>query len=218
MPKRRRRGHNSRTFAFVPVHRAQLLIIAGRAADALAPIAVALKTPTADNYRRHSRAISGAKRSKARVMAEARIGDKAAAQKTSVELEQAAATRADDVAAQTAMHFGKGQLAMASDDAATARTHFDQCSVQDQLCKWQAVIAAEKAGDKAGAVEGALIHGVKVWRDTGEVVEIRSVFRTTSISRRSARIASSPDCSDGRTLRSRADPRSQCIGHHRVRT
>jgi tetratricopeptide (TPR) repeat protein len=137
--------------AFVPVRRAQLLIIAGRGADALAPIAVALKNADSGqlppaftrNLRREAL--------KARVMAEARAGDKAAAEKTSAELDQAAATRAEDIAAQTAMHFGKGQLAMASGDAATARTHFDQCSVQDQLCMWQAVIAAEKAGDKPGA-------------------------------------------------------------------
>ena len=137
--------------AFVPVRRAQLLIIAGRAADALAPIAVALKTvdsgqlPPAFTRNLRREAL------KARVMAEAQMGNKAAAEKTSTELEQAAATRVEDVAAQTAMHFGKGQLAMASGDAATARTHFDQCSVQDQTCKWQGVVAAEKAGDKAGA-------------------------------------------------------------------
>ena len=137
--------------AFVPVRRAQMLIIAGRTADALAPIAVALKT--ADSGQLSPAATRNLRREalKARVMAEARIGDKAAAEKTSAELDQAAATRVEDVAAQTAMHFGKGQLAMASGDPAAARTHFDQCSVQDQICKWQGVIAAEKAGDKAGA-------------------------------------------------------------------
>ena len=49
------------------------------------------------------------------------------------------------------MHFGRGLLAVASGDLATARTHFDQCSADDKWCRWEAMVAAEKAGDKAGA-------------------------------------------------------------------
>jgi hypothetical protein len=49
------------------------------------------------------------------------------------------------------MHYGRGQLAMAKADVAGARAHFDQCSREDEMCKWQGVAAAEKAGDTAGA-------------------------------------------------------------------
>jgi len=49
------------------------------------------------------------------------------------------------------MHFGRGLLAVASGDSAGARAHFDQCSRTDEWCKWEGVLAAEKAGDKAGA-------------------------------------------------------------------
>ena len=49
------------------------------------------------------------------------------------------------------MHFGRGQLAIAQGDIPGARAHFDQCSPDDAMCKWQGVVAAEKAGDKAGA-------------------------------------------------------------------
>ena len=49
------------------------------------------------------------------------------------------------------MHYGLGMLAIAKGDTAGARAHFDQYVPEDVLCGWQAVVAAEKAGDKASA-------------------------------------------------------------------
>jgi hypothetical protein len=49
------------------------------------------------------------------------------------------------------MHHVRGLLALAKGDLPTARREFEQCSNQDQLCKWNGIIAAEKAGDVAGA-------------------------------------------------------------------
>ena len=77
--------------------------------------------------------------------------DVTAARATSAALDMDAASRPGDLPAQDAMHFGRGELAVASGDLAAARAHFDQCSSADQWCKWYGVMAAEKAGDKAGA-------------------------------------------------------------------
>ena len=79
------------------------------------------------------------------------MGDAAAAMKTSAALDQDAASRADDPLAQSAMHYGRGMLAATQNDPAGARAQFDQCSREDEMCKWQSVMTAEKAGDKAGA-------------------------------------------------------------------
>jgi hypothetical protein len=49
------------------------------------------------------------------------------------------------------MHHGRGLLALAKGDTATARREFDQCSKEDEVCKYHGVMAAEKAGDAAGA-------------------------------------------------------------------
>jgi tetratricopeptide (TPR) repeat protein len=137
--------------AFVPVRRALVLNDAGRYREALAPIAVALKTADSPqvtpgfsrNLRRQALL--------ARIAAETQMRDVAAATKTSVALDQAAAAAADDPVAQSAMHYGRGMLAVSKGDAAGARTHFDRCSREDEVCKWQGVVTAEKAGDKAGA-------------------------------------------------------------------
>ena len=136
--------------AFLPVRRAMTLVIAGRARDALAPIDAALKTADGGtlpagfsrNLRREALRV--------RIAAEAQMADAAAAEKTSAALDQEAASRADDAVAQSAMHYGRGLLAMARADVAGARAHFDQCSKEDEICKWQSVVAAEKAGDAAG--------------------------------------------------------------------
>ena len=159
--------------AFFPVTRALVLIDAGRARDALAPVTAALKTAESGelppgmsrNLRR------GALR--ARITAETQMRDVAAAKQTSAALDQDASSRADDPGAQSAMHYGRGQLALAQGDAAAARAHFDQCSREDETCKWQGVLAAEKAGDKAGAA-AAREQFLKIYqRDPGHLL-IRS--------------------------------------------
>ena len=81
---------------------------------------------------------------RARIVGEVRAADAAAAEKTSAALDQAAGQRPDDPVAQSAMHFGRGMLALAKADLTTARGHFDQCLDDDYSCKYQGVLAAER--------------------------------------------------------------------------
>jgi tetratricopeptide (TPR) repeat protein len=139
--------------AFVPVRRALVLNDAGRYKDALVPAAAALATADgghvtsglARNLRRQALV--------ARITSEAGLRDAAAATKTSAMLDEAATAAPDSPLAQSAMHYGRGMLALAKGDAPGARTHFDACSPEDELCKWQGVVTAGKAGDKAGAAK-----------------------------------------------------------------
>jgi tetratricopeptide (TPR) repeat protein len=144
-------GAQPSDMAFLPLRRAMTLSLANRGREALGPIAAALEAAEggqlppglAQNLRREAL--------RARIAVEAQLGDKAAVQATSAALDELAASRPEDAAAQTAMHYGRGQLAMLQGDVAGARGHFDLCSRDDELCKWQGVLAAEKVGDKAGA-------------------------------------------------------------------
>ena len=86
-----------------------------------------------------------------KISAEARLGDAAAGEKTSAMLDEDAQARADDSAAQSAMHFGRGELAMARKQAADAQTHFKVCAPEDDMARWRGMMAAEMAGDKAAA-------------------------------------------------------------------
>ena len=167
--------------AFEPLRRGLVLLDAGRAKEALVPIATALtaadggKLPVglSRNLRREAL--------RARVAAEAQTSDTAAAQKTSATLDADAAARADDPQAQTAMHFGRAMLAVAQRDPKGAQAQFDQCSREDQVCLWQAVVSAEKAGDKAaaGTTRDTLL---KVYaRDPGHLI-IRSRLATPGVS------------------------------------
>ena len=144
-------GASPADLAFVPVRRALALSEAGRAREALAPIAVALKT--ADSGQLGPGATRTLRRQAliARIALEAQARDVPAATKTSAALDEAASSAPDDPFAATAMHFGRGMLSVAKQDTAGALTHFDQCSTEDEFCKWQAVTVAEKAGNKAAA-------------------------------------------------------------------
>jgi len=158
--------------AIIPVRRALTLIVSGRPREAFAPIAEAMKTVESGqlppgpsvNIRREAL--------RARVFAEASLKDAAAAQKTSALLDMEAASRADDANAQTAMHFGKGLLAAAQGDFAGAGAHFKQCSREDEMCQWQALQAAEKAGDKTAAAQRDEI--LKLYRRSPVHLIIRS--------------------------------------------
>jgi hypothetical protein len=135
--------------AFIPVLRAHVLVIAGRPREALAPIRETLtmaasgKLPPGLSRNLLRQAL------RTRVLAEAQLADTASAQKTSAALDQEAATNPGDANAQSDMHFGRGIVAMASGDVEAARAHFDQCSREDEMCKWQGLRAIEKSGDKA---------------------------------------------------------------------
>jgi tetratricopeptide (TPR) repeat protein len=137
--------------ATLEVQRAHVMAVSGRAREGIALASSALQKadsgqlppgPTI-NVRREAL--------RARIVGEVRAGDAAAAEKTSAALDQAASQRADDPVAQSAMHFGRGMLAVAKADLAAARGHFDQCLADDYYCKYQGVLVAEKADDAAAA-------------------------------------------------------------------
>ena len=155
--------------AIIPVRRAMTLIVAGRAREALAPLAEALATADSGQLPPGPTVTVRFEALRARVFAEATLKDAAAAQKTSAALDMAAASRSDDPNAQTAMHFGKAMLAVAQGDLAGARSHFNQCSREDEICGWQAQKAAEASGD---AKEAARL------RD--EILSCTGVARCTS--------------------------------------
>ena len=137
--------------AFVPLRRAFLMNDAGRSREALAQIAIALKSADSGQV---GPGLSRSLRRQAlvaRIAAEAQMKDVAAATRTSADLDAAAGADAGDPLAQSAMHHGRGMLAVAKGDIPGARAHFDACSPEDARCKWQGVVTAEKAGDKAGA-------------------------------------------------------------------
>ena len=144
-------GAEPTDIAFIPLRRALVLTDAGRYREALAPAGIALKA--ADGGQMTPGFSRGLRRSAllARLSAEAQLHDVKAATATSAALDEAAASAADNPFAQSAMHYGRGLLAVAKGDAAGAKGHFDQCSPEDQMCRWQGVVAAEKGGDKPGA-------------------------------------------------------------------
>ena len=168
--------------AFIPVNRALVLINAGRGREALTPIAAALQT--AEGGQLPAGLSRNVRRAalRARVTAEAQMRDVAAAEKTSAALDADASSRAGDPAAQTAMHYGRGQLAIARADVAAARGHFDRCSMEDYTCKWQGVIGAEKAGDKAASA-AAREQLLRIYRRDPEHLLVRARLMPTKTTR-----------------------------------
>jgi tetratricopeptide (TPR) repeat protein len=137
--------------AFVPVHRAAILVDLGRPREAMPVVAAALKrTESGDLPPGLSRNLRQ-QALRVRLAAETATGDADAAAQTAMELQQQASERKDDVNAQSAMHYGLGMAAMAKRDYAGARAHFEQCLTQDAQCRMQIVAAAQNAGDKPGA-------------------------------------------------------------------
>jgi tetratricopeptide (TPR) repeat protein len=136
--------------AFVPVRRAATLIEAGRAKEALPLLATALQSAGSGLPPQLSRNLRR-EALRTQVGAEARLGDAAAAAKTSAMLDQDAEAQKDDPRAQSAMHYARGELAMAQKKPADALQHFNMCDPEDELARWRAVNAATAAGDKAAA-------------------------------------------------------------------
>jgi tetratricopeptide (TPR) repeat protein len=133
------------------VLQAQTYIVAGHGRKALAVIDVVMKAVQSGQLPPGPTRNVGRNGLRARVAAQAQLKDLAGVRETSAALDKDAASNVNEVRAQDAMHFGRGELAAASGDFAGARSHFDQCSRNDQWCKWHGLMAAEKAGDKAGA-------------------------------------------------------------------
>ncbi len=144
-------GAQPSEIAFTPVVRAWTLLAAGRGREAMAPIAAGLKTADAGTLSPGLTRTLRRELLRARITAEAQAGDAAAAEKTSAALDAAAAADSENPSADSAMHYGRGELAVARRDIPAARAHFDRCSVEDQMCRWEGLLAAEKARDKAGA-------------------------------------------------------------------
>ena len=168
--------------AFVPVERAMLLTETGSHKESLRQAALALQRADANQYP------PGVKRNlrrealRARVTAEARLGDTKAAAASSAALDKEASARAGDAAAQTAMHYGRGMLAIAQGDVEAARSHFDRCSVEDEYCKYQLVLAAQKAGDTAAA-GAARDRIVKLYQRAPAHIVVRARLTETGGSR-----------------------------------
>jgi len=137
--------------AAVAVQRALVLAVSGRAREGIALASSALQK--ADSGQLPPGPTINVRRDalRARIVGEVRAGDAAAAEKTSAALDQIATQRPDDPAAQSAMHFGRGMLAVAKADLSAARGEFDQCFDDDDYCRYQGVLAADKAGDAAAA-------------------------------------------------------------------
>ena len=86
-----------------------------------------------------------------RIAAEAKMGQADAAQKTVDAFQGEASSHPDNPTVQSSLHFALGMLSVAKKDLAGAAAHFAQCSSLDSYCRWQQVLAAEKAGDKAAS-------------------------------------------------------------------
>ena len=119
---------------------------------------------------------------RARVSAEAGLGDTASAQSSAAALTEAAKARTDDPNAQSSMQYGQGMLAMVNGDFASARTHFEQCLKDDYYCRLQIVTAADKAGDKAG-VEAARTELLKLFLRDPVHLLVRSRLTRSSVAR-----------------------------------
>jgi tetratricopeptide (TPR) repeat protein len=162
--------------ALVPVNRAYTLFTAQRYKEAIASAVEALKTAdtlppaVSRNLRTHALRV--------RVSAEAILGDTASAKVTSTLLDVSALAHPDDPNAQSAMHLGRGMLALAQKNSTEAKSHFEQCSREDDFCIWQRLVAAEKAGDTA-AVTAARDVLLKTYKRDPLYLVIRSRLGAT---------------------------------------
>jgi tetratricopeptide (TPR) repeat protein len=137
--------------AFVPLRRAFILIESGRQKQAMPLLSAAMQQAASGELPPGASRNLKREALRAQAYAEARLGDAAAAAKTSAMLDADATARPDDPAAQSAMHYGRGELAMAQKKPADAVAHFKACSQEDDMARWRAMSAAEAAGDKATA-------------------------------------------------------------------
>jgi Flp pilus assembly protein TadD len=165
--------------AFAPVTRAAILGHIGRAREALPVVAAALKRAESGELPPGLSRNLRQQALRARVSAEASMNNADAAAQTAMLLEQNSNDHKDDVNAQSAMHYGMGMTAMAKRDYAGARAHFDQCLKQDAECRWQLVIAADKANDKPGA-EAARAATLKLYLRDPVHLWVRSRLQSKS--------------------------------------
>jgi tetratricopeptide (TPR) repeat protein len=159
--------------AAIDLDRAFVLLDAARYREAVAAISSALNL--ADNGKLPPFATRVTRRLglALRAAAEGKMGDAAAAQKTVAALEQESSARPEEPLLQSSLHLARGMLALAQSDAAGAKAHFAQCLNVDVYCRWQEVLAAEKAGDRAGA-DAARAELLRVYRRDPVYLYVRS--------------------------------------------
>ncbi len=144
-------GADRGTLVFVAVRRAQTLTAAGQPRQAIAALAPAL---TAADDKTMPAGISRRLRMEAlrvRIAAEAALADTTAAAATATLVQNEASARPADTAAQRAAAYANGMVAVARKDFAAARSAFDKCSEEDDICQSQRIAAMDRAGDTAAA-------------------------------------------------------------------
>ncbi|MBP7147882.1 MAG: tetratricopeptide repeat protein [Acidobacteria bacterium] len=131
--------------------RAGLLDVAGRYGDAITASRQAIeeaekaKLPgfMLDNVRQVALG--------ARIDAEARLHQPAAAEKSLQTIEELGRSDPTNSGFQSLVQFGRGSVAIARGDAKSAAQHFARCNDQDAFCRLRRVQALQKAGDTRGA-------------------------------------------------------------------
>ena len=86
-----------------------------------------------------------------RIAAEAALADATAAAATATLVQNEASARPADNAAQQAAAYANGMVAVAKKDFAAARSAFDKCSEEDDICQSQRIIAMDRVDDAAAA-------------------------------------------------------------------
>ena len=129
----------------MPVRRAATLIEAGRPKEALPLLATAIQN--AGGGQLPPGASRNVRRQALRTQvccAKRRLGDAAAAEKTSALAGTGRQARPDDPAAQSAMHYGRGELAMAQKKPADGIEAFRRVRPEDDMARWRGVMAARR--------------------------------------------------------------------------
>jgi tetratricopeptide (TPR) repeat protein len=137
--------------ALLKMWETRVLTISGRSREARTAIAELL---TASEDPRIPQANAGTLRREAwrmRSTLEAQAGDVEASSKTADAAAQLARSQRDNTMAQSVMHYAAGEAALARKDLRGARQHFRQCAVEDDVCNWQMVVAAQQAGQASDA-------------------------------------------------------------------
>jgi tetratricopeptide (TPR) repeat protein len=168
--------------ATINLDRAVVLLDAARYRDAVAAISGALNLADNGKLPPFATRVTHRLGLAMRAVAEGKMGDAPAAQKTVAALEQESSAKPEDALLQSSLHLARGMLAMAQSDAAGAKAHFAQCLNTDVYCRWQEVIAAEKAGDRAGA-DAAKTELLRVYRRDPVYLYVRSRLATPAAPR-----------------------------------
>jgi len=153
--------------AFAPVDRARMLVLGGKASDALKQLDIAdarvaegsLPGGTADAVTRASLAT--------RVSALAATKKTDDAKAALAKLQEQAAKWPDSRPVQALVHVAEGEIALSTGDAAGAVTHLSECAEDEYYCRWTLANAQEKAGDTSAATATRAALASANLRDAG---------------------------------------------------